>query len=500
MKTQIAFSLVTAVLETVLYAGVIYGWSSIYPVLIAEGFFTENCPQQHPLGAAEKPCQARADALNLVFSIASGVAPVLGVLTGVLLDRGGCWFTRTLLLSASGSGFLLIATAARPGVSSWVLYPAFVLIGFGGAGVATVNMQTSGNLWPNRSGLVVALVSGAFDSSTLTFLAVNRIYFAAGGGTQSFRTIFYFFAFLSLLFHVRTFTLTPRRSTPHRLPRGYAYGYREWACFRAAPTTAVSVFTVYQNEGGAEEAPVIKEVGPAARSLHSCFREVYTWTNMTHLCVVQFSIIYFIGIFNSWIVTKVDAAATESYTTVFGVILCCGILFAPLGGLLVDSLRKKFALRRLTPALATMKAVAVTQLIGDIAVLTMLTLSLVPSGQLQYLTFVLVAVSRSVVMGAGAAFINTSYPVNCFGVVYGCVSCAGGLVLLLQYPVAMAVSSGGGGTGYAVVNGVLLVMTALALGHPLYLLRHVKRRRLLLQQVDAVEVAVEAVEAVESDC
>ena len=460
MKCQVALSLITAVLECLTYAGVVYGWASIYPVLLSEGFFSEKCSPLEGVSTAAS-CPKQTEALNLVFTVASSSASILNFLTGIVLDWRGCWFTRTALLLLSGTGFLLTAVA-EPGATSWLLYVGFSLIAFGGYGLLTVNLQATSNLVPRHRALVAALVSGSFDSSTATFLAVSTMYERTG---VTFSTIFYFFAAYSALFHARTFLLTPRRSTPYVLPAGYAYGYKELPCGGGGTSTDQPAGT-----DGDEDAVE----NPDRTSLADSFRKPHTWTNLGHFALVQFSLIYFMGIFNTWIATKVTTAdEVDSYTRVFGICLCCGILFAPVAGLCVDVCRKRFA-ERLPPTLASLKAVALTQLLGDLLVILMLVLSLVPSAPAQYVTFALLVMARATLYGILAAFISVSYPSQHFGVVYGFTVAAGGLVLLLQYPVTLLVSRYLA-DDFLVIYGVLLALAVLSAGHPIYLLVHVRR-------------------------
>ena len=177
-----------------MYAEVIYGWSSVFlPILLNEGFFSENC---HPDEVS--PCQSQMESLDLVSTIVSGVSPILNVVTGVLLDRKGCWFTRTLLLFISTTGFALVPVARTTGRSR-LTYVAFLMIGLGGFDLLTASLQVGNLTLPRYRALAVTVISGAFDSRAATLLAARELYFAG----VSFDAIFFTLAALSLLFHVR---------------------------------------------------------------------------------------------------------------------------------------------------------------------------------------------------------------------------------------------------------------------------------------------------------
>lgn len=443
MRCQVFLSVITTVLETFIYAGVLYGWSSIYPVLISEGFFKEQCLYNNQ-------CQEQQNSLSLVFSIASGAAPILNLLTGVMLDKVGTWVTRTILIVISAVGFLITAFAV-PGRTSSLLYVSFPLIGFGGYGLLTTNIQ-SANLTPLYRASVASLVSGSFDSSAVIFLVINKIYFGAG---VRFNVIFYALAACGVLLIVRTFLLTPKTPPPYVLPRNYRFGYEE-LCRSSAD---------YENQhDDAKNEDTDVADNPDVKSLQSSLQELHTWSNVIHFAFIQFSIIYFIGNFNTWITTRVSD--TSLYTTVFALILFCGLLLAPLGGFLVDFSRKRFDL---PPHLATLKAVAVTQLIGDVFTLLMLACALVPLEQIQYVTFVMTVAARAFLYGTMAAFVSVSYPSQHFGVIYGLTVAIGGVTLLLQYPLHLLVSTVLG-NNFVVIYAALLGLCCLATVHPFYLL------------------------------
>ena len=47
MSVQLVLTIVFGTFETIIFAGAIYGWASLYPILIEEGFFSEGCAENH---------------------------------------------------------------------------------------------------------------------------------------------------------------------------------------------------------------------------------------------------------------------------------------------------------------------------------------------------------------------------------------------------------------------------------------------------------------------
>ena len=222
MKIQIVLTIVSTILETLLYCGVIYGWSSLVPVLISEDFFAENC---HDKSITNETCYDQIQRLNLVFTISSSSAPLLCFLPGFLMDKFGLWPARTLVLGMIGIGFLLAGISATLHIS-FLLFPAFFLITVGGKGLLVANYTVSG-LSKKYKGTIINFISGSMDSSSIVFLIFKSCY---NIGVR-LNHMFYFFSALTILFHFRTFLLMPKRTLPSKLPVDFKYGYKDLSCF-----------------------------------------------------------------------------------------------------------------------------------------------------------------------------------------------------------------------------------------------------------------------------
>lgn len=216
MKVQHLLAFVASVVEIVVYCGVITGWSAVVPVLENERYFTASCN-------GSGTCQEQVESLNLVYTISTALAPFLCVFCGLVLDRCGCWVTRTLLVFVISVGFLSISLSDSS--SSWVLFIDFPLVNIGGTGLCLPDLETS-NLFEGMRSTSLAVLAGSMSTSSLTFLVVNKIYF---NYSISFNAIFLFFAFLSLIFHLNTFLLTPKYRIPKTLPDNFVYGYKHFS-------------------------------------------------------------------------------------------------------------------------------------------------------------------------------------------------------------------------------------------------------------------------------
>ena len=480
MRVQLALTLIVTTLELVFYAGSLYGWASLQPVLIREGYFSSECNTTAATDtnetAGNQLCSSQVEQLNLVFTIVTSLPILLTVASGFMLDRYGNWVTRTLLLAVFAVGLLVIASS-RP-EHSWTLYVGFSLLSFAGLGLLT-NNYIIGNLVPAYRASVVTLFSGAFDSGTLAFFVLSELYRRG----YSFQGIFYAYTGGVTLFVAHTFALTPQRTAPHVLPDGYVYGYRELSCFGGGNKThtlkaATSADEPPHREGGTEDVDSL--------SLRSCLKELYTWTEILHYCLLHFLLTHFIGTFNIWIRTKVAAHQVDFYTSTFGVMQGLGVLLAPLSGLLMDRYRRS-STAKLGIRLASLKSVAILLLANNCIVITAFALSLVPNAEIQVLTMALQVIARAFVYATAAAFCSCVYPTEHFGFMYGLTESCAAIALLAQYPVTLLVTRITDNS-FVLLDLLLLMLCVLSLAHPLYLLRLVKARAVARTSGFAVEL------------
>ena len=315
---QIELALITSVIETVLYTGIIFGWSSLQPVLIKEGFFSEFCSN------TTTQCDEQSKALNLVYSLSTSSGKIMCFLCGLLIDKKGIWFSRTIFLFSSSIAFIL-AAVSKPGFSSWLFYISFPLQSIAGFGLLTVNLQTC-SLTTKFTSIFVCLVSGAFDSSSVVLLLVKYLYEL----NVSLSTSFLFLAGLSLLFHIRTFLLTPKMQTPFNIPVNSDFGFRELACFAAQETNVQE-----------EKAPKVQsDQNIDEKSLKESFKEIYLWSFFLYFSFIQFTVVYSFGVFDRWIKAIAPKNEFKTFINLFGISNFLSIFWSLFAGVTISFLRK----------------------------------------------------------------------------------------------------------------------------------------------------------------
>ncbi|KFA61666.1 hypothetical protein S40285_07838 [Stachybotrys chlorohalonatus IBT 40285] len=172
-----------AVIYCLFAAGVVFGYAALKPVLKAEGAYRDICH-------ADDTCVEIH--LNLMFTVAAVGTNVAALPVGAILDHFGprvCGIIGSIFLF---SGSLLMAYAHTLHFDA--LLPGYLLLALGGPFTFISSFQLS-NAFPRHSGLILALLTGAFDASSALFL-IYRIIFDATGG--SFNQHDFFLAYLAV--------------------------------------------------------------------------------------------------------------------------------------------------------------------------------------------------------------------------------------------------------------------------------------------------------------
>lgn len=192
-------------------AGIVFGFAALKPILVKEGIYSELCP----VVDYRIPCADQDMRLNLLFISASISANVSSLLAGAVLDRFGrrvCWLVSSALLTL---GSLMMAISfSHPGFHGYLI--GNILLAFGGTFIFVSSYQLA-NAFPKYSGLIVALVTGAFDASAAVFL-FYRMAYEASGGSFSLHRFFYGYISVPVAIFLAEFLWMPAHSY-HTFPQ-----------------------------------------------------------------------------------------------------------------------------------------------------------------------------------------------------------------------------------------------------------------------------------------
>lgn len=209
-----AAQVVTSILACWLSSGIVFGFAALKPVLVAEGIYRELCDfnttaSRYEYASHEIPCGAQDLALNFFFIVASVTANVASLLAGSALDRFGrrtCWVVACASLTLGS--VLMGASFAIPDMDGYLL--ANALLSLGGTFIFVSSFQLA-NAFPKHSGMIVAMVTGAFDASAAVFLIYRMIFEATAGGI-TLQKFFFGYTAVPAFIAIAEFAYMPRVS------------------------------------------------------------------------------------------------------------------------------------------------------------------------------------------------------------------------------------------------------------------------------------------------
>ncbi|KAL6713917.1 hypothetical protein ACLMJK_008411 [Lecanora helva] len=176
-KSKRILQVAVAVVYCLFSAGVVFGYAALKPVLVEEGVYRQYCMREE-VSISETTCYEQEIRLNIMFTTAAVATNICALPVGTILDKYGprisgfvgCFF---LII-----GSLFMAFAAQLPFDAYI--PGYLFLALGGPFVFISSFQLS-NTFPQHSGLILALLTGAFDSSSAIFLFYRLIYTATNG-------------------------------------------------------------------------------------------------------------------------------------------------------------------------------------------------------------------------------------------------------------------------------------------------------------------------------
>lgn len=175
---------VCAVLWCVISAGPIFGFAAFKPVLIAQGVYEELCPLDEIslMDASAPKCAEQDLRLNLMFTVAAALTNICALVIGTVLDRWGprvCGYISAVFLFLS-CFFFTNAGWIKAYVDPYII--GYALLALGGPFNYISSFQLS-NAFPEKSGLILAIITGAFDTSSAVFLIYKKVWGSHPGFT-----------------------------------------------------------------------------------------------------------------------------------------------------------------------------------------------------------------------------------------------------------------------------------------------------------------------------
>ncbi|XP_059202486.1 equilibrative nucleobase transporter 1-like [Centropristis striata] len=455
-------TLITGLLECLIFAGTVFGWASLVFVLKTEDYFSFLCVNTTGVNATQDlDCSGQDEQFSLVFTIASFLFTFLTLPNGFLFDRFGTTVSRLFGIFFFTVGALMMAflTAAL----SNLLFPALALLAAGGCFFQLTNLQV-GNLFGSHRSTVITLYSGAVDSSAAVFFIIKLIYEAG----ISLLPSFLFLSACSVIHLLRTFFLMPRGHIPYPLPDDYTYG------ITCGETRTLSLEHITANRN-MEMTPEIVEDVPVKqeKSFRECVLSRLFWLHVLWLSVMLLRHYFFIGTLNpmlQWL-TEEEPSLVSRYINAFAITQLCGVLCAPWNGLLMDRNKGQPRAAGESEQEADLRTSVLPLFLTALQCVVFSVCATIPNLPLQYFTFVIEVINRSFLFGGNAAFISVAFPPCHFGKLFGLVMALSAAFSLLQYACFSLVNGPLDGDPLY-VNIALTLLILFAFTHPLSVYLH----------------------------
>ncbi|KAH3686825.1 hypothetical protein WICPIJ_002192 [Wickerhamomyces pijperi] len=170
------FQCASAVIWCLLSAGIVFGFAALKPILISEGVYHELCDAKTSGGL--DVCIEQDLKLNKMFTISAVTTNATALVVGYILDNYGprvCGFIGSFFLFfasftlADYLDFFVNALA----LDKYLL--GYITLAIGGPFVFISCFQLA-NTFPKYSGMILALLTGAFDTSSAVFLVYRLAY------------------------------------------------------------------------------------------------------------------------------------------------------------------------------------------------------------------------------------------------------------------------------------------------------------------------------------
>ena len=483
-KIKRLFQIILAITYCLCSAGVVFGYAALKPVLIKEGVYRKHCSNEEEwlLGTGVgETCYEQEIRLNFMFTTAAVATNVCALPVGTLLDKYGPRVSGIVGSVLLVIGSLLLAFAEQASFDAYI--PGYLFLALGGPFVFISSFQLS-NTFPKHSGLILALLTGAFDSSSAIFLFYRLIYSASD---EIFKPQQFFLVYLIVPIFILVVQLTIM--PPHSYKTvgelisyadtvdtsEYVNGeedirarqqHREHRENIVSETTSLLGKSGNKQQAEEERKKTISGVWGAQHG-KSAFQQIKTpwFIFITLFTVVQMTRInYFVATIRTqykYLLCSDQLAKTVNH--VFDVALPVGgILSIPFIGLVLDNTSTTFCLGLL---------VTVATVIGI--------LGLLPFLWAAYANIALFVLYRPLYYTAVSDYAAKVFGFHTFGKVYGLVICLAGLLNFSQSALDAATHKGFGGDPVP-VNVILLVL-ALVIGVALvgfvwYQSRHTGRK------------------------
>ncbi|KAK6187921.1 hypothetical protein SNE40_005841 [Patella caerulea] len=463
-----------AVVETLLFGGLIFGWGSVVFVLKDSGVYSHLCDSERNIGfyttAQEiKGCSEQDSRLSLVFAIDSALYGLGCAVIGQINYKFGTRITRIISSIIFMTGTLLMAFESKS--LPWLVFPGLACLGIGGIPLFITNAQI-GKLFERGGPTFVALLSGAVSTSAVVEL-VAKIAYENGFAMKHFYLLLtglYSMTFVSTFFFLPkdfitkpTETLFDKTTNKKEQITGISYIYSpEFEYYQIYKGNKGKPFK-NNNKDLSIEYDV--EISKSLPTLKQCLLSQEYILQVYWFSVLQLQYFYFLSSMNPWLseLFHGDQKQVSYYTNALLYLMMGNFILSPIVGALYDWFKHYFKgsvskkRRELMPAVIPLMC-------GSLAGVTLAILVSIPSTSATLIpTFSVVVIFRSFVYSSPTSVFSAIFPSQYFGSLFGIMIVSGGILGLFQF----ALFTWSEATSFLRVNHFLLAVISTTFVHPL---------------------------------
>ncbi|XP_063397408.1 equilibrative nucleobase transporter 1-like [Mytilus trossulus] len=391
-------------------------------------------------------CDEQEEKLELIHAVVFLVRNALVFPVGIFLDMYGTTRTRllTILIFIVGTLMMTFSNASFP----WLIVPAFSMFSIAGCIIMLTNLQTS-NLFGDRRYTVMSSLIGGYQASAIVFLCIKSM--------NDIQTSFMFMTMGVVPILVSTIAFLPKTKVPWPLPADYGDG-------RSVAGGSSTRHRQSASEDGRKCCLNLITFKSSALS------SLFIWSTIWYGIYTLRAFTYDSNLRLMLISYGTPRDEVYKYSELFAAVQTISLPAGPLIGLLVDWKRSNSFAGN--PLILQMKNVQfITFVTFGIALVNNI-LTTIPSIQLQVAGFILQAIERVAVMTSICAFLtHLHFPAEHFGKLIGLHFLSSSILCLLRFPFQSFINTSLKGDPFY-INLLLLVLLILSCGHPFLIWYH----------------------------
>ena len=259
---------------------------------------------------------------------------------------------------------------------------------------------------------------------------------------------------------------------------GYDYGILVYLKKSKSKIQNVSL-TSLADESLETEENLAEKRNSKKNYLINSLKDVGFWLNSLHFSILQLRNYFYLSTVADNLMNYVKKDQSKCgnedvtfddigfYMIVFGICQFFAFFTAPLNGLIVDKLTRKFS-SYLDSKKAKLRALACSTTATCIVAVLFSVFVMIQNLNVQFVSFVLQVVFRSFLYGGCSNFIAVSYPSEHFGKLYGITQTIASLFLIFQFPINSWLTYNLKNC-FTQVNKLFIVVSLCTFVHPIFL-------------------------------